>query len=107
MQQALQSMWAKADIKVSKISQLAPAAAHRQTFTSGNWQVDVGFLRARPTRRSAWGCPSSSAARGPDSGVADPSLDALINKAATEMDQTQRAADYKSVYAKLWAQHLR
>ena len=40
---------------------------------------------------------------GPDSGVADPSLDALINKGATDMDPTQRAADYKAVYAKLWA----
>jgi peptide/nickel transport system substrate-binding protein len=101
MMAALQSMWAKAGIKVSKISQLALPQL-TANFTSRNWQVDVGFSGAAdPSLGLGLGFFFSS--KGPDSGVADPSLDALITKAATEMDQAQRAADYKAVYEKLWA----
>jgi peptide/nickel transport system substrate-binding protein len=101
MQQALQSMWAKAGIKVSKISQLALPQL-TANFTSHNWQVDVGFSGASDPSLGL-GLSFFFSSKGPDSGVADPALDALINKAATEMDPTQRAADYKAVYEKLWA----
>lgn len=101
MMQALQSMWAKAGIKVSKISQLALPQL-TANFTSHNWQVDVGFSGAADPSLGL-GLSFFFSSKGPDSGVADPSLDALINKAATELNQGQRAADYKSVYEKLWA----
>jgi len=101
MMQALQSMWAKAGIKVSKISQLALPQL-TANFTSHNWQVDVGFSGAQDPSLGL-GLSFFFSSKGPDSGVADPSLDALINKAAHEMDQTQRAADYNAVYEKLWA----
>jgi peptide/nickel transport system substrate-binding protein len=101
MQQALQSMWAKAGIKVSKISQLALPQL-TANFTSHNWQVDVGFSGASDPSLGL-GLSFFFSSKGPDSGVADPSLDALINKAATEMSATGRAADYQAVYQKLWA----
>ena len=101
MMQALQSMWAKAGIKVSKISQLALPQL-TANFTSHNWQVDVGFSGAADPSLGL-GLSFFFSSKGPDSGVADSSLDTLINKAAHEMDQTQRAADYKAVYEKLWA----
>ena len=101
MQQALQSMWAKAGIKVSKISQLALPQL-TANFTSHNWQVDVGFSGASDPSLGL-GLSFFFGSHGPDSGVADPSLDTLINKGATDMNPTQRAADYKAVYEKLWA----
>jgi peptide/nickel transport system substrate-binding protein len=101
MMQALQSMWAKAGIKVSKISQLALPQL-TANFTSHNWQVDVGFSGASdPSLGLGLGFFFSS--HGPDSGVADPKLDTLMQKAATDMDPTTRAADYDSVYQMLWS----
>jgi peptide/nickel transport system substrate-binding protein len=101
MQQALQSMWAKAGIKVSKISQLALPQL-TANFTSHNWQVDVGFSGASdPSLGLGLGFFFSS--HGPDSGVADPALDTLMTKAATDLSPTSRTADYNAVYQKLWA----
>ena len=40
---------------------------------------------------------------GPDSGVADPALDALLLKGATSLDQAERSAAYKSAYQLIWA----
>jgi peptide/nickel transport system substrate-binding protein len=99
MMQALQSMWAKAGIKVSKIN---PVALPQQiaNFASHNWQVDLGFSGATdPSLALGLGFFFSS--HGPDSGVADPALDTLIDKAASEMNPTARAADYKAAFALL------
>jgi peptide/nickel transport system substrate-binding protein len=101
MMQALQSMWAKAGIKVSKISQLALPQL-TANFTSHNWQVDVGFSGASdPSLGLGLGFFFSS--HGPDSGVADPALDTLMQKAATDLSPASRTADYNAVYQKLWA----
>src|SRR6202044_3630176 len=92
---------AKRGNKVRNLGQVAlPRLA--ATFTSHNWQVDVGFSGASDPSLGL-GLSFFFGSHGPDSGVADPSLDTLINKGATDMNPTQRAADYKAVYAKLWA----
>jgi peptide/nickel transport system substrate-binding protein len=101
MMQALQSMWAKAGIKVSKISQVALPQL-TANFASHNWQVDVGFSGAAdPSLGLGLGFFFSS--HGPDSGVANPALDTLMQKAATDLNPTTRAADYDSIYQMLWS----
>ena len=101
MQQALQSMWAKAGIKVSKISQLALPQL-TANFTSHNWQVDVGFSGASDPSLGL-GLSFFFGSHGPDSGVADPALDALLLKGATSLNQADRSAAYKSAYQLMWA----
>jgi peptide/nickel transport system substrate-binding protein len=101
LMQALQSMWAKAGIKVSKISQLALPQL-TANFTSHNWQVDVGFSGASDPALGL-GLQFFFGSHGPDSGVADPALDALLLTGATSLNQADRSAAYKSAYQLMWA----
>jgi peptide/nickel transport system substrate-binding protein len=101
LMQALQTEWAQAGIKVSKINQVALPQL-TANFQSGNWQVDVGFSGATdPSLGLSMSFFFSS--HGPDSGVKNPQLDALLSKAATELSKSQRVADYDQAYQMLWS----
>jgi peptide/nickel transport system substrate-binding protein len=101
LMQALQSQWAQAGIKVSKINQVALPQL-TANFESHNWQVDVGFSSALDPSLGL-GLGFFFGSHGPDSGVANPSLDSLLSSAATEMDQSKRVADYDEAYQMLWS----
>jgi peptide/nickel transport system substrate-binding protein len=101
IEQALESEWAQAGIKVSKINQVALPQL-TANFQSGNWQVDVGFSGATdPSLGLSLGFFFGS--HGPDSGVKNPALDTLLASAATELSPSKRVADYDQAYQMLWS----
>jgi peptide/nickel transport system substrate-binding protein len=100
LMQGLESMWAQAGIKVSKINQVALPQL-TANFAAHDWQVDVGFSSAADPSLGL-GLSFFFGSHGPDSGVQNPSLDAQLAKAATEMNPAQRVADYNAAYQTLW-----
>jgi peptide/nickel transport system substrate-binding protein len=101
LMQALQSQWAEAGIKVSKINEVALPQL-TANFASHNWQVDEGFSSATDPALGL-GLSFFFGSHGPDSGVANPALDTLLSSAATELSPAKRASDYQSAYQMLWS----
>jgi peptide/nickel transport system substrate-binding protein len=101
LMQGLETEWAQAGVKVSKINQVALPQL-TANFESHNWQVDVGFSSAADPSLGL-GLSFFFGSHGPDSGVRDPSLDALLAKAATDLNPSQRVADYDAAYQMLWS----
>jgi peptide/nickel transport system substrate-binding protein len=101
LMQALESQWAQAGIKVSKINQVALPQL-TANFASHNWQVDEGFSSAADPALGL-GLSFFFGSHGPDSGVQNPTLDTLLASAATEMNPSKRATDYQSAYQMLWS----
>jgi peptide/nickel transport system substrate-binding protein len=101
LMQGLEAMWAQAGIQVSKINQVALPQL-TANFTSHNWQVDVGFSSASDPALGL-GLSFFFGSHGPDSGVHSPALDAQLAKSATEMNHSQRVADYDTAYQMLWS----
>jgi peptide/nickel transport system substrate-binding protein len=101
LMQALQSQWAQAGIKVSKINEVALPQL-TANFASHNWQVDEGFSSAADPALGL-GLSFFFGSHGPDSGVHNPALDAVLANAAGELNSSKRAADYQSAYQLLWS----
>jgi peptide/nickel transport system substrate-binding protein len=101
LMQALQSQWAQAGIKVSKINEVALPQL-TANFTSHNWQVDEGFSSAADPALGL-GLSFFFGTHGPDSGVHNSSLDALLANAATALSPSSRTTDYDSAYQMLWS----
>ncbi|OLT18872.1 hypothetical protein BJF78_11850 [Pseudonocardia sp. CNS-139] len=94
--EAIQAMWQKAGI-TSEIAP-EPLANTLDNYKTGNWQVYLGFSGAiDPALRL--GTDYFFHTNGPNSGVADPSLDALLDQA--------RVADDPAVREGLYAQAFR
>jgi peptide/nickel transport system substrate-binding protein len=90
--EALQAMWAAAGMKVT-LNLVADLSADIQQFQSNSWQVSAGADGSYDPAGGVgvWFFFLSSS---PYSGVKDPKLDALINK-ATEVPEAQRGAVYQ------------
>jgi len=101
LMQALQSQWAQAGIKVSKINEVALPQL-TANFASHNWQVDEGFSSAADPALGL-GLSFFFGTHGPDSGVHNSSLDALLANAATALSPAMRTTDYDSAYQMLWS----
>lgn len=101
LMQGLETEWAQAGIKVSKINQVSLPQL-TANFASHNWQVDVGFSGATDP---SLGLSMSFffGSHGPASGVRNPQLDSLLATAATETNQETRVADYDKAYQMLWS----
>jgi peptide/nickel transport system substrate-binding protein len=99
MSQALQSMWGKVGIKVSKINQVALPQL-TANYASHNWQVTLGFSGAQDPALNL-GLSTFFSTGGPDSGVADPQLDSLIHAGASEVDRDARGAVYQKAFKTL------
>jgi peptide/nickel transport system substrate-binding protein len=93
---ALQSEWQKAGITVT----LTPVNLTQfiETFRSGQWS---SFLTIAGSYDPAYGpltVDSSFGSHSPFSGVHDPALDAMLNQAASTLNTSQRAADYRNIF---------
>ena len=101
---ALQTQWEKAGIKVTTKSLQLPQVI--QAFTGGSWQAMLQTAGAWDPAAGV-GVAFRFASTSPFTGVKDPKLDALFNKAAASTDPSvrdqtyQQAAEYiaKNAYA--------
>jgi peptide/nickel transport system substrate-binding protein len=90
--EAIQAMWRKAGIETEIVPE--PLATVLDNYRTGNWQVNLGFSGAiDPALRL--GTDYFFHTNGPNSGVADPELDALLDQARSEEDPAVR----KDLYA--------
>lgn len=92
--EALQAQWAKAGVTVSLV---APTLADKQAkIKAGSWDVSTSFGGAVDPAANL-GVNSFFGTGAPNSGVADPELDALIKSAAQEMDLEKRTQLYEQI----------
>ncbi len=92
--EALQAQWAKAGVNATLV---APSLADKQAkIQAGSWDVSTSFGGAIDPAANL-GVNSFFGTGQNNSGVADPELDELIQKAAREMDEAQRADLYEQV----------
>jgi peptide/nickel transport system substrate-binding protein len=93
---ALQAQWQKAGISVS----LTPVNLTQfiQTFRSGQWSSFLTIAGSYDPAVGPLSVNSSFTSHSPFSGVHDPTLDAMLNQAASTVNMSQRAADYRSIF---------
>ncbi|GAA3079237.1 ABC transporter substrate-binding protein [Pseudonocardia yunnanensis] len=93
--EAIQAMWRKAGIE-TEISP-EPLATLLENYRTGNWQVYLGFSGAiDPALRL--GTDYFFHSKGPNSGVADPKLDALLDQAHSSDDPAVRQGLYSQAF---------
>jgi peptide/nickel transport system substrate-binding protein len=96
--EALAAQWTKAGVKVSLV---APTLADKQAkIKAGSWDVSTANMGSIDPA-GMLGVNSFFGSGQANSGVKDPTLDAMIASAAEETNQTKRADLYKKIWQRI------